>query len=88
MIKLQHCCGFGRQEKYEQFIEKERRTLENDKVKILWNFSIQREMKINHNKPDLIVLEKEKIWYIVDVACPFDPQIENKGKDKVKIKLI
>ena len=54
----------------------------------MWNFSIQTEMKINHNKPDLIVLEKEKIWYIVDVACPFDPQIENKGKDKEKIKLI
>ena len=28
------------------------------------------ETKIDHNKPDLILLEKkEKICYIVDVAC-------------------
>ena len=43
------------------------------------------ETKIDHNKPDLLLLEKkEKIGYIVDVACPFDPQIEKKEKDKVK----
>ena len=44
-----------------------------------------KQTKIDHNKPDLIFLEKmEKICYIVDVACPFDPQIEKKEKDKAK----
>ena len=28
--------------------------------------------------------KKEKIRYIVPVACPFDPRIEKKEKDKVK----
>ena len=61
------------------------RVLENDKVTILWDVSIQTERKINHNKPDLILLEKkEKICYLVDVACPFDQWIEKKEKDKVK----
>ena len=66
--------GFEVHEKYyAHFVEKGMRVLENDKVKILWDFSIQTESKINHNKPDLILLEKkEKICYIVDVACPFD----------------
>ena len=30
------------------------------------------------------MLEKEKFCFIVDVACPFDPQIEKKENDKVK----
>ena len=37
------------------------------------------------NKPDLLLLEKkEKNFYIVDVACPFDTPIEKKEKDKIK----
>ena len=48
--------------------------LENDRVKTLWDFSIQAETKIGHDKPDLILIEKkERIWHIVDVACLFDP---------------
>ena len=59
--------------------------IENDRVKILWDFSIQTETKIDHDKPDLILLEKmEKIYFIVDVACPFDSRIEKKEKDKIK----
>ena len=49
------------------------RVLENDKVKILRDFSIQTETKFDHNKPDLLLLKKkEKVCYIVDVARPFD----------------
>ena len=58
------------------------------RVEILWDFSIQTETKTDHNKPDLILLEKENICYILDVACPFDPQIEKKEKDNGKIILI
>ena len=43
------------------------------------------ETKIDHNKPDLILLEKkEKVCYIADVAYPFGPRIKKKEKDKVK----
>ena len=74
--------GFDMHEKYyEQFVAKETRVLES----ILWDFSIQTETKISHNKPDLILLEKkEKICYIVDFACPFDRRIEKKERDKTK----
>ena len=57
-------------------VENEIIVFENDEVKILWDFSIQTETKIDHNKPDLICLKKKKIWYIVNVANPFHPQIE------------
>ena len=78
--------GFETHEKYyEHFVEKEMRLLENERVKILWDFSIQRATKIGRNKQDVILLEKkEKICYIVDVACPFDQRIEKKEKNKVK----
>ena len=60
-------------------VEQEMTVLEKDEVKILWNFSIQTELKIYHNKPDLIFLEKkEKICSIVDVSSPFEPQTEKK----------
>ena len=53
--------GFEMHEKYyEHFFEKEMRVLKNDWIKILWDFSIQTETKIDHNKPDLILLEKKE----------------------------
>ena len=69
---------------YDHFVEKEMRVLKNDKVKILWDFSIQTETKINHKKAGLILLQKKNICYIVDVVWLFDPQIEKKEKDMVK----
>ena len=44
-----------------------------------------KQSKMDHNKPDLILLEKmEKICYLVDVAFPFDPWMEKEEKEKVK----
>ena len=34
--------------------------LENDTVKILWDFTIQPDHKIDHNKPDITVHGKQK----------------------------
>ena len=68
---------------YEHFIVKENAVLENENVKLLWDFSIQTERKIDHNKPDLVLLDKkEKTCFIIDVACPFDTRVEKKGKEK------
>ena len=74
--------GFPTTKSYEHFVDKEMAVLENEKVKLLWNFSIQTEIKIDHNKPDLVLLDKkEKICYVIDVACPFDTRVE-KEKEK------
>ena len=59
---LLHWCktyGFETHEEYyKHFVEKEMRVLENDRVKILWYLLRQTETKIDHNKPDLILLKK------------------------------
>ena len=61
---------------YEHFVDKEMAVLENEKVKLLWDFSIQTEIKIDHNKPDLVLLDKkEKTCYVIDVACHFDTRV-------------
>ena len=68
---------------YEHFVDKEMSVLENEKVKLLWDFSIQTEIKIDHNKPDIVLLDKkEKTCYVIDVACPFDTRVEKKEKEK------
>lgn len=33
---------------------------------------------LDYNNLDLLLLEKEKICYIEDAVCPFDPRIEKK----------
>ena len=47
--------------------------MENDQVKLLWDFRIQTEHHLDHNRPDRVVLEKaSKVCQIIDVACLFD----------------
>ena len=53
--------------------------LENDQVKVLWDFKIQTDLHLDHNRPDIFVLEKnERVCYIIDVACPFDMRVLEK----------
>lgn len=57
---------------------------ENNEVKILWDFSIRTDEKIQANKPDLVVVDKgNKTLLIIDVACPLDINIEKKEQEKI-----
>src|SRR6476659_3523764 len=57
---------------------------ENDAVKILWDFSIRTDNKIQANKPDLVVVDKaNKTLLIIDIACPLDINIGKKEQEKV-----
>ena len=58
--------------------------LENDTVKILWNFPIQTDRRINHNKPDILVFgKKEREISIIDIAVPNDSNISQKRNEKI-----
>ena len=53
--------------------------------KLLWDFKIQTDKKIEHNKPDIVVLDKmERKCLIIDVACPFDIRVKEKEKDEIE----
>ena len=56
--------------------------MEFDQVKLRWDFRIQTDQHLNHNRPDMVVLEKATRVCIV-VACPFDTQIAEKEREKI-----
>ena len=54
-------------------------------VSALFNLPCQTERKIEHNKPDIVVVNKEsKECFIIDIACPFDTRIVEKEKEKIQ----
>ena len=56
---------------------------ESERYKLLWDFKIQTDRHIDHNKPDIVLLNKEeKSCFIIDVACPFDTRIDSKEKNE------
>ena len=53
--------------------------------KLLWDFKIQTENKIEHNKSDIEVLDKiERKYLIIDVACPFENRVKGKEKEEIE----
>ena len=49
--------------------------LENDTHKLLWDFAIQTARLISARRPDLIIINKKKVYQIVDFAVPADHRI-------------
>ena len=58
---------------------------ENEAVKILWNFPIQTDHQLKHNKPDIMVIEKTtRKAFIIDIAIPNDQNIAVKRGEKIR----
>ena len=58
--------------------------VENDKFKILWDFAIQTDKKIEHRRPDIVVIDKEKReCKIIDIAVPDYRNIKVKELEKI-----
>ena len=56
--------------------------LVND-VKVFWDFPIQTDKELDHNRPDITTIDKRnKVCWLIDVACPFDTRIDKKEKMK------
>ena len=52
--------------------------------KLLWDFKIQSDHHIEHNKPDIVRLNKDENSCIkIDVAHPFDTRIASKEREKM-----
>ena len=61
------------------------RVAQNDGVKILWDFGIQTDHRIEPNRPDLVVVDKDQsVCQLIDVAIPGDAKVESKEKEKIK----
>ena len=56
--------------------------LQNEVVKILWDFKIQTDKHLTHNIPDITVIEKKQVW-LIDVAIPGNSRINQKEVEKI-----
>ena len=53
--------------------------------KLLWDFKIQTDNKIEYNKPDIVILDKiERKCLIREVACPLEIRVKGKEKEKIE----
>ena len=50
----------------------------------MWDFSIQTDHVIEAQRPDLVVVDKERSCQIINFAVPGDSGIEEKEKDKIE----
>ena len=53
------------------------KVLQNEEVKIFWDFKIQTDKHLAHNIPDITVVEKKQVW-LNDVAIPGGSRIDQK----------
>ena len=59
--------------------------IQNEQAKLLWDFAVQTDHTINHNKPDIIIHNKftNKIS-IIDIAIPNDYNVVEKRAEKIR----
>ena len=74
--------GFSCSKKwYEHRAEK---VLENEEVKLLWDFHVQSDHVIEHCRPDLLLVKKKsREATIIDIAVPGDTRIVDREQDKI-----
>ena len=58
------------------------KVLQNEEVKILWGFKIQRDKYLAHNVPGITLVEKKQVW-LIDLAIPGDSRIDQKEVEKI-----
>ena len=59
--------------------------VENDEVELYWDLTIKTDMTVAHNRPDIILIEKEiRKWTIIDVTVPGDFNVVGKKDWKVE----
>ena len=57
---------------------------ENERCKLLWEFTIQTDKLLEHRRPDIVVIDKEKKECIlIDLAVPGDQNITAKELEKI-----
>ena len=78
------CRKYGLEVSKKWYQHKVDSVVENERVKILWDFNIQTDREIKHRRPDIVVVNKEKNeCTIIDVANPGDHNLAQKKFEKL-----
>ena len=61
------------------------KVVSNDQAKILWNFPIQANRHLLHNRPDIVLINyKEQTGLTIDTALPRGENIQDKKLNKIE----
>ena len=70
--------------KWYEEVPDEVRVSEDGKVEIWWDKSVATTKRMEHNRPDVVVVDRaKKHWVIVDFAVPWDANILRKEDEKI-----
>ena len=59
--------------------------MESETFKILWDFTVECDQKIEARRPDIAFIDKkEREVVIIDVAIPGDDRVKNKELEKLE----
>lgn len=57
--------------------------IENDRVKLLWDFNVYTDHLIHARRPDIVVVDKDtKECLVIDIAVPGDTRVKTKEDEK------
>ena len=78
------CCGkCGLERANSWYEQKPEGVVESENFKILWDFTVQCDRKIEARRPDIVFIDKkEREVVIIDVAIPGDDRVKDKELEK------
>ena len=84
-IHWQFCGKCGLERANNWYEQKPERVVESENSKLLWDFTIQCDRKIEARRPDIVFIDKkEREVVIIDVAIPGDDRLKDKELEKVE----
>ena len=82
IVHLELCQKFGLVGEVKWYNHKPAGAVENDRVKILWDFNIQTDHVIQHKRP-VLLYKNERKCHLIGITVPGDKRIELKGQEKI-----
>ena len=80
-----NCGKYGFEQPAHWYDHAPKGVVESDEIKVLWDFMIQSDHRIEYQKPDIVVVEKEeKKCLIVDIAILDDKNVGVKEEEKIQ----
>ena len=83
VINWKLCKKWGFEKSDQWYTHRSEKVLESEECKILWDFPKQTAKTLEHNRPDITVIEKKtNKCLLIDPAFPFDTRIGIRDSDK------
>ena len=74
------CAECNLEQNKDWWVEPEK-VVRNDHAKILWDFPIQTDKHLLHNRPDIVLINYKDL--IIDISVPRDENIQDKELEKI-----